>query len=82
LEPSPNHSENLSEKLGKHEMKELQKTATLDTALMYKHRTFNTGNNMTCTVNCSYRTAATSKILLLLKYTMVSTPHISDNNSR
>jgi len=60
--------------------------------LMYQHRTFNTGNNITGTVNCNYRIAATvytPGTLFLLGNIMVNimvnimanTPHISDNNS-
>jgi hypothetical protein len=47
----------LSNKLGKHEINELQKTAILRTAgsadvkVLY---IFNMGNNMTCTINCKY----------------------------
>jgi hypothetical protein len=51
--------------MGKHEIKELQKTAILGTAhilqkvLMYKHKTFNMGNNVACTMNCNCRIATT-----------------------
>ena len=50
---------------GKHEIKELQKTAILDTSyilwkvLMWKYKMFVIGNVITCTVNCSYRMSAT-----------------------
>jgi hypothetical protein len=52
---------------GKHEIKELQKTAILGTAhyvqrkvLMLKCKTYFTGrNNITCSTDCKYRTAAT-----------------------
>jgi len=49
--------------MGKHEIKELKKTAILGTAhilrkvLMYKHKTFDMGNNVACTINCNYRIA-------------------------
>ena len=49
---------------GKHEIKELQKTAILGTAhilrevLMQKYETFILGNNITCSTNCRYRIAA------------------------
>jgi hypothetical protein len=48
---------------GKHDIKQVQTTAILDTAhvlwevLMYKYRTFNMGNNITCSINCNYRIA-------------------------
>jgi hypothetical protein len=55
---------------GKHEIKKLQKTAILFTALMLwevvmsKYITYFTGqNNITCSTNCKYRTAATLYIL-------------------
>jgi len=54
----------LSKLSGRHESKELQKTATLATAhvlqgvLMSNSRPFNMGNNITCSVNFSYRKAA------------------------
>jgi hypothetical protein len=44
---------------GKHEIKELQKTAILGTAhilrkvLMYKYKKLNIRNSVTCTVNCN-----------------------------
>lgn len=50
---------------GKHTIKKLQKTAILGTAyilqkvLAYKYKIFNTGSNITCTINCYYRIAAT-----------------------
>jgi hypothetical protein len=50
---------------GKHDIKEVQKTATLSTAhtprevLTYKYKTFNFESNITCRINCKYRTAAT-----------------------
>jgi hypothetical protein len=49
----------LSNILGKHKVKELQKTAILGTAhilcklLTYKHKTFSIGNYTTCTINCN-----------------------------
>jgi hypothetical protein len=55
----------LSNITGKHDIKELQKTAILGTAhvlrevLMYKYKTFNMGNNITCTINCNHTTTAT-----------------------
>jgi hypothetical protein len=51
--------------LGKHESKEMQKPATLGTAhilrkvLTQKFKTFNVGNNVTCSINCNCRIAAT-----------------------
>jgi hypothetical protein len=52
---------------GKHEIKELQKTAILGTAhilrevLMEKYKTYliNMRNNITCSTDCKYRAAAT-----------------------
>ena len=50
---------------GKCEVKELQKTAILGTAhilrevLMYEYSRFSIGNNITCSMNCDNRTAAT-----------------------
>jgi len=55
---------NLSNMPGKHEIKELHKTARLVTAhilwedLVYEYKPFNLGSNVTCTINCNYRTAA------------------------
>jgi hypothetical protein len=56
---------NLSNIPGKHDIKELQKTAILDTAhilrkgLLSKDRTFIMGNNLTCTIHCNHSIAAT-----------------------
>jgi hypothetical protein len=53
------------EKYTGHEIKELQKTAILGTAhtlrkvLMSRYKTFNMRKNITCGINCKYRTAAT-----------------------
>jgi hypothetical protein len=50
---------------GKHEMKELQKTAIFGTAhvlrkaLMQKYEILNMGSNVTRTINCNYRIVAT-----------------------
>jgi hypothetical protein len=55
----------LSNVPGKHEIKELQKTAILDTAhvlrkvLMCKCNRFNIANSVICTMNCNYRITAT-----------------------
>jgi hypothetical protein len=55
---------NLSNMPGKHEIKELHKTARLGTPhilredLVYEYKPFNLGSNITYTINCSYRTAA------------------------
>jgi hypothetical protein len=57
----------LSNIRGKHEIKELQKTAILGRAhirvlqnvLMQKYKKFNIGNIVICTTNSNYRTAAT-----------------------
>ena len=49
---------------GEHEIKELQKTAILDTAhllwevVMGKYKMFVIGNVIMCAINCSYRMAA------------------------
>jgi hypothetical protein len=49
---------------GKHDIKELQKTATLGTAhalrevLIHRCETFSMGNNITSAINCDYRIAA------------------------
>ena len=63
------NSINLSNMTGKHAMKELQKTARLGTAhilredSVYQNKPFNAGNNITCTINCNYRTAAKPRTL-------------------
>jgi hypothetical protein len=51
----------LSNKSGKHKIKELQKTTILGTAhiLLYKHKRFNIGNSVICTMNSNYRIAVT-----------------------
>ena len=55
----------LSNVTGKYEMKELQTSAIFGTAhilrevLMLKHTTFSMGDNITCSTNCKYSTAAT-----------------------
>jgi hypothetical protein len=68
------HSEkDLSNIPGKNGVEETQKEKTaifvtahiLQKALMLKYETFNTGNNITCTKNCKYRTAATLYTLLM-----------------
>jgi hypothetical protein len=62
---SKSFSKYLSNILRKHEIKELQKTTIFRTAhtllivLLYKYKTFNIGNNNTCTINCNNRIAAT-----------------------
>jgi hypothetical protein len=51
--------------IGKHDIKELQKTAILGTAhvfqkvLMWQYKTFVKGHNITCTIYCNHRIAAT-----------------------
>jgi hypothetical protein len=55
----------LSNILGKHKIKEVQKTSILDNAhilqniLMLKYKTFNMGNNISCTKHHNHRTVAT-----------------------
>jgi choline kinase len=55
----------LSNMTGKHEIKELQTTAILDTAhklrevQVYKYKTLHERYNITCSTNCKYRTVAT-----------------------
>jgi uncharacterized protein YycO len=51
----------LSNVPGKHAIEELQKTATLGkgSADVTVQNIFSLGNNMTCSINCKYRTAAT-----------------------
>ena len=50
---------------GKHEIKELKKTAIFGIAhirqkvLMKKYKTYDMGNSITCTINCKYRIYAT-----------------------
>jgi len=56
----------LSNVQGKHEIKELQKTAILNTShvlwkvLMWKYEMFVIGNVFTCGINCNSRMAATA----------------------
>jgi len=56
----------LSNILGKHKIKELQKTAILDTAhipwkvLMWKYKMFVIRNVFTCGINCNSRMAASA----------------------
>jgi len=76
----------LSNILGKYEIKGLQKAAILGSAhilweeLMYKYRTFNMGNNITCSTNCNYRTAATLHTLqTLFRFIIVKTLHKCNN---
>jgi hypothetical protein len=55
----------LSNILGKHRIKEIQKTSILGTeniflkALMANYKIFNNGNSVMCTTNSNYRIAAT-----------------------
>jgi len=55
---------NLSNMPGKHEIKKLHKTGRLGTAhilredLVYEYKPFSLSSNITCTINCSNRTAA------------------------
>jgi len=55
---------------GKHDIREVQKTAILGTAhvlgkvLMQKYKTFNMVNNIACTTNCIYTIAATLNTLV------------------
>jgi hypothetical protein len=69
LEPPHNTSKSfrkyLSDILGKHKIKELQRTAILGTAhilwkaLMKRPKMFSMGNDIIYTINCNYRIAAT-----------------------
>jgi hypothetical protein len=72
---------------GKHDIKELQRTVILGTAhilrnvLMQMYRTFNVGNCITCSINCTYRIAAklhTSESCFF-RYIIVNTLHGGDN---
>jgi hypothetical protein len=55
----------LNDTPGKHEIKELQQTATLGTThilrkvRMGKYKILNMGNNGICTIHCNYRMATT-----------------------
>jgi hypothetical protein len=44
---------------GEHEIKKLEKTATLGTLRVLKYRTFIMGNSVICTVNRNYSIAVT-----------------------
>ena len=70
-------------------MKDLQKTRhtghrthTPREALIQKHKTFNMGNNITCTINRNYRTAATlctyPRNMVCFRYIIVNTVHKGD----
>jgi hypothetical protein len=60
-----NHLRIIQNIFGKHNTKELMKTAILGTvqilhkALRYKYKMFITGNNITCNIKCNYSIAAT-----------------------
>jgi len=60
---SKSFRQNLSNILGKHKIKELHKTAILDTAhilwkvLMQVYNTFHMQHNITCSTICKYRIA-------------------------
>jgi len=72
-----NNNNNNNNKFTKHEIKELQKKATLQTVLMSKYTTFNTGYNITCTINCKYRTA---RNLVCFRYVIVNTLHNNNDH--
>jgi hypothetical protein len=71
---------------GKHEVSELQKTAilgsahTLQKVLTSKCKTFNMGNNVTCTINCNWRRAATlfPSNMVYFRYTSLNNLHKVD----
>ena len=53
-------------------------THTLRTVLMWKQKTFSMGNNISCPINCNYRTAATLctlESLFFVIYVIVNTLH-------
>jgi hypothetical protein len=58
---SKSFREYLNNRRGKHDVEELQKTAILGTAhvLMLKCKTLVMGNNITCTIHCNDKIAAT-----------------------
>jgi hypothetical protein len=68
MEPFQNHSDNTGANIpGKHEIKELQKrtavmgtahTHTAESANVKVQNIFHRRNNITCGINCKYRTAA------------------------
>jgi hypothetical protein len=49
----------LSNILGKHKIKELQKIANTNTLLMQKYKIFNMKSNIAGSINCSYRITIT-----------------------
>jgi hypothetical protein len=71
----------------KHEIKELQKTAMLDTVhifwkvLMYKYKTFIKGTSITCTINCNHGRFTTLYTLetWCFVYIIVNTLHLAIN---
>jgi hypothetical protein len=75
---------------GKHEIKKLQKTnhighctPTLKSANVKVQNIFHGRNNIMCSINCKYRTAATNTIyprnVVCFRYIIVNTLHEGDN---
>jgi len=71
MEPFQNHSDNTRANIrGKHEIKKLKKKIrsgycihTAESANVKAQNIFHGGDNITCSTNCKYRTAATLRTL-------------------